>query len=68
MKHQPEKDKKNKHPENKIREGSEDNAIHREKKDIARESYPRPTKQDEQFKNQPEFLDDESNRMGKTDE
>lgn len=61
MKHK--KEDKKKQPENEIREGREDNVIHREKKESARESYPKPSLQDEQNKNQPEFIDDEPNRM-----
>lgn len=57
--------KKDKHPNDKIREGRGDDHIHREKKDSNRKSYPQPSKQDEQFKNQPEFLNNEPNRTDK---
>jgi hypothetical protein len=51
---------------NPIMEGKADNRIQKEKKDTNRESYPRPTTEDETYNNQPEFLDDQEGDMENT--
>jgi hypothetical protein len=62
MAKKPEENKKDKQPDNKIREGSGDDRIHREVKETDRKSYPKPSEKDTQYKDQPEFIDNEPNR------
>jgi hypothetical protein len=62
MQSTPEENKKNKQPDNKIREGTEDDGIHKEKKKTDERSYPKLSIKDNQHKTQPEFLDNEPNR------
>jgi hypothetical protein len=56
------KDKNNKNQENKIREGTDDYAINNDPRGTDRESYPKLKKQDQRYKDQPEFIDNEPNR------
>jgi hypothetical protein len=62
MAQKPEENKKHKQPDNKIREGSGDNSIHSETKQTDRRFYPKPSEKDTQYKDQPEFIDNEPNR------
>jgi len=61
MAQKPDNNKKDKKNDNKIREGSDD-SIHREVKESNRQSYPKPDEKDTQYKDQPEFIDNEPNR------
>lgn len=62
MEQKREEKKKDKRPDNKIREGSGDDSIHSETKQTDRRSYPKPSEKDTQYKDQPEFIDNEPNR------
>lgn len=56
-------DKKNNRDENKIREGTEDYSIHQERKDTDQQSYPKLSTKDQRYKDQPEFLDNNPNKL-----
>jgi len=63
MAQKPEDNKKDKKTDNKIREGSADEySINQEKKATDERSYPKPSDKDTQYKDQPEFIDNEPNR------
>jgi hypothetical protein len=53
----------------KIKEGTGDNSINRDpKEDEKRKSYPKLNEKDQQFKDQPEFIDPEPNKKALNDE
>jgi hypothetical protein len=62
------KDKNKDIPENKIREGTEDYSINRDPKSTDRESYPKLKKQDQRYKDQPEFIEKDPNRKEENSE
>jgi hypothetical protein len=62
------KDKNKEVPENKIREGTEDYSINKDPKGTDRESYPKLKKQDQQYKDQPEFIDNDPNKKDEVSE
>ena len=56
------KDKNKEMPENPIREGTEEYSINKDAGNTDRKSYPKLKKQDQRYKDQPEFIDNEPNK------
>jgi hypothetical protein len=60
------KDNQNKNTEKyPVREGQENSSIAGDKHPPAKNKYPRPEEKDKQEKNQPEFIEPQSNRKSK---
>lgn len=57
------KEKKKQQPE--IREGNDPDGINTESKDTSRESYPKLKIEDQQHKDQPEFIEKQPNKKDK---